>query len=76
MTKELIYAIITLFQEERKGRNKMWSKELLKFSLAVYKQFGDHPIDNIQADYDKITFQVGRVLYQYDYETEIISRIK
>ncbi len=54
----------------------MWAKELVKFSLKVYKQFGDHPIDNIQADYDKITFQLGRVPYQYDYKTEIISRIE
>ena len=54
----------------------MWSKELLKFSVEVYRQFGNHPIDNIRADYDKITFQLGRVLYQYDFKTEIISRIK
>lgn len=54
----------------------MWSKTLLEFAEKVYEQFGNHPIDNIKGDYDKITFQLGRTLYQYDLQTGIISPLE
>lgn len=52
----------------------MWMTTLKTFVKAIEEQFGECPIDNIQADYDGITFSAGRHTYKYDYNSEKIVK--
>lgn len=49
---------------------------LKKLINRVARKFGyNRHIENIQSDYYGITFEVGRNIYRYDYETEEIYRV-
>ena len=49
---------------------------LKKLMNKVARKFGYNcHIENIKGDYYGITFEVGRNIYRYDYETEEIYRV-
>lgn len=49
---------------------------LKKLVNKIARKFGyNYPIENIRSDYYGITFEAGRDIYRYDYETEEIYRV-